>query len=282
MRVWNGLTKVLCIKLNIISNSSYLDIMESINNQNTFMPCVFPTRLLPLPEKANLFNCIKIETKTEALKLVKTEDEETWNLAHCLFKDPSRIQLPRLTFDTPSVNINPVNINVSSTSSREEKKSIVNFQIKKETKQVKGVENQIFAVRFTELYSFLETIEDEDLNFIVGKKKANYFKHDRKTKRRSGYRGVSRNGASWQVLMMINKVKTYIGWYESEEEGALVYDIVSILFKQKKARTNLSYSKTKLLHLLSFYDHDSKHFHTKIPEKYLAELQICSIEEACI
>ena len=148
----------------------------------------------------------------------------------------------------------------------------------KELKQVKGVEEEIFGVKFKELSEFLNTIKEENWNFIVGKKKAHYFKHDRKTKRRSGYRGVSRNGASWQVLMMINKVKTYIGWYDTEEEGALVYDIVSILFKQRKARTNLSYSKAKLLELLSYYDHNSKHFHSKIPEKYLAELQMNSFE----
>ena len=81
------------------------------------------------------------------------------------------------------------------------------------------------------------------------------------------------NGINWQVLMMINKVKTYIGCYKTEKEGALVYDIVSIIFKQNKARTNLSYSKAKLLDLLSYYDHESKHFHSKIPDIYLEELQ---------
>ena len=88
-----------------------------------------------------------------------------------------------------------------------------------------------------------------------------------------GIESVSRNGASWQVLMMINNVKTYIGCYDTEEEGALVYDIVSILFKQRKARTNLSYSKLKLLDLLSYYDHDSKHFTSIIPQRYIQELQ---------
>lgn len=144
---------------------------------------------------------------------------------------------------------------------------------KKEKKEVKGVEEGIFSDKFSELYQFLDTLTDENSNFIVGKKKANYFKHDRRTKRRSGYRGVSRNGASWQVLMMINKVKTYIGCYETEEEGALVYDIVSILFKQQKARTNLSYSKSKLLDLLAYYDQDSKHFLSSIPERFLKELE---------
>lgn len=136
-----------------------------------------------------------------------------------------------------------------------------------------GVEESIFDQRLRALYSLLNEVDDENMKLFAGKKKANYFKHDRKTKRRSGYRGVSRNGASWQVLMMINNVKTYIGWYDTEEEGALVYDIVSILFKQRKARTNLTYSKAKLLRLLAAYDKDSKHFTQKIPDEYTQELQ---------
>jgi len=38
-----------------------------------------------------------------------------------------------------------------------------------------------------------------------------------KNKRNSKYRGVSKNGNQWQVLMMINKTKSYIGSYDSEE-----------------------------------------------------------------
>jgi hypothetical protein len=145
---------------------------------------------------------------------------------------------------------------------------------KKEMKLVKGVEETIFETKFRHLYTLLDSITDDNWTFIMGKKKAHYYKHDRRTKRRSGYRGVSRNGASWQVLMMINSVKTYIGCYDTEEEGALVYDIVSILFKQRKARTNLSYTKAKLLDLLSYYDHDSKHFHAEIPQRFIQELQM--------
>ena len=145
---------------------------------------------------------------------------------------------------------------------------------KKEKKVVKGVEENIFDRKFADLQELLDSVEDDDAVLISGKKKAQYYKHDRKTKRRSGYRGVSRNGASWQVLMMINNVKTYVGCYDSEEEGALVYDIVSILFKQRKARTNLSYSKSKLLELLSIYDKDSKHLTDAVPQKYVEELQL--------
>lgn len=141
-------------------------------------------------------------------------------------------------------------------------------------KIVKGVEETIFHRKFRELSNLLDSVDDDNWQLFEGKKKACYFKHDRRTKRRSGYRGVSRNGASWQVLMMVNNVKTYIGCYDTEEEGALVYDIISILFKQRKARTNLSYSKSKLLELLANYDQDSKHFVGLVPEKFITELQL--------
>lgn len=143
---------------------------------------------------------------------------------------------------------------------------------KKEKKNIKGVNESIFSTKFSCLYKLLDSINNDDW-VLKQVKKSNYFKHDRKTKRRSGYRGVSRNGASWQVLMMINGVKTYIGCYDSEEEGALVYDIISILFKQRKARTNLSYTKAKLLRLLLNYDQDSKHFISDIGSEFLEELQ---------
>ena len=87
----------------------------------------------------------------------------------------------------------------------------LHYAMKKEKKYVKGVEESIFDLKYEQLVSYLDSIYDDQWVFINGKKKANYYKHDRKTKRRSGYRGVSRNGASWQVLMMINNVKTYIG-----------------------------------------------------------------------
>ena len=46
--------------------------------------------------------------------------------------------------------------------------------------------------------------------------------------RRSKYRGVSKNGNQWQVLFMVNKSKSYVGTYTSEDLAARVNDIMAI------------------------------------------------------
>ena len=67
-----------------------------------------------------------------------------------------------------------------------------------------------------------------------------------KNKRTSKYRGVSKNGNQWQVLMMINKRKTYIGSYDSEAVAARIYDIISIKYRGIKARTNFKYTYNQI------------------------------------
>ena len=52
------------------------------------------------------------------------------------------------------------------------------------------------------------------------------------------FRGVLRRGKSWQVLIMINRNKNYIGNFKSEEEAAKVYDEYAMKFHKEKARLN--------------------------------------------
>ena len=63
-----------------------------------------------------------------------------------------------------------------------------------------------------------------------------------KSKRSSKYRGVSKNGNQWQVLIMLDKNKSYIRSYSSEYTAARVYDILAIKNKGFKARTNFIYN----------------------------------------
>ena len=67
-----------------------------------------------------------------------------------------------------------------------------------------------------------------------------------KNKRCSKYRGVSKNGYQWQVLMMFNKNKYYLGSYPSEELAARIYDVLAIKNRGTKARTNFAYNKNQI------------------------------------
>ena len=67
-----------------------------------------------------------------------------------------------------------------------------------------------------------------------------------RNKRSSRYRGVSKNGNQWQVLMMINKNKSYIGSYPSEELAARIYDILALKSRGINARTNFVYNSRQI------------------------------------
>lgn len=73
----------------------------------------------------------------------------------------------------------------------------------------------------------------------------------RKRNRGSKYRGVSKNGNQWQVLIMFRNSKSYIGTYSSEELAARVYDISAIKNKGVKAITNFNYSPKQINNILS-------------------------------
>lgn len=66
-------------------------------------------------------------------------------------------------------------------------------------------------------------------NEIVIKPYTKIFKgSDTNNFRGSKFRGISKNGNSWQILVMINRQKKYLGTLPTEEQAARFYDKVSI------------------------------------------------------
>ena len=63
-------------------------------------------------------------------------------------------------------------------------------------------------------------------------------KDNKKLVRRSIYRGVSKNGNKWQVLLMNNKKNYYFENYDSEKIAAIIYDLFANKLRGKKAITN--------------------------------------------
>ena len=72
-----------------------------------------------------------------------------------------------------------------------------------------------------------------------------------KKPRGSRYRGVSRNGNQWQVLIMVNKKKRYVGSYSNEEEAARAYDKVALQNHGAKAKTNFDYLEEEVHKILA-------------------------------
>ena len=73
-------------------------------------------------------------------------------------------------------------------------------------------------------------------------KKLNQVAFIGRSKRSSRFRGVSKNGNQWQVLLMYKKGKSYVGNYSSEELAAKIYDILALKYRGIKARTNFKYT----------------------------------------
>ena len=85
------------------------------------------------------------------------------------------------------------------------------------------------------------------------KKKEENFDEKFRGLRGSKFRGVSKNGNQWQVLIMINKKKRYIGNYKSEKDAARAYDIVAIQNHGKKAKTNFYYTSFEIEKIKNMY-----------------------------
>ena len=71
--------------------------------------------------------------------------------------------------------------------------------------------------------------------------------------RRSCYRGVSKNGKNWQVLLRKNNINYYLGNYSSEENAAKIYDIFNLYLRGNKATTNFFYSEQKIKHINEYF-----------------------------
>ena len=78
----------------------------------------------------------------------------------------------------------------------------------------------------------------KNINFVI------------RNKTSSKFRGVSRNGNKWQILIAVNNKKYYLGSYPSEELAARVYDIYAIKMKGIKARTNYPYNNIQIKNIV--------------------------------
>jgi len=115
------------------------------------------------------------------------------------------------------------------------KKSIFDLQTNNEIKVVENNKVVYINKNLLNKYSIARGFKKfKKINFIIRKK------------RTSKYRGVSKNGSKWQVLMMINKKNFFFGNYPSEDLAARIYDIQAIKARGIKAKTNFAYDKNQI------------------------------------
>ena len=103
-----------------------------------------------------------------------------------------------------------------------------------------------------ELQKQLDELSGDDKVVIWSKMKPTISKSSRGSK----YRGVSKNGKKWQVQLLGNLRKRYIGSISSEQEAAKLYDYYAILTHGLNAKTNFSYSKAQVQNFVQKFDQD--------------------------
>lgn len=91
--------------------------------------------------------------------------------------------------------------------------------------------------------------EEQQMGFSGNESEDN--SENNKKRRGSRYRGVSRNGNQWQVLIMVCKKKRYVGSYSNEEEAARAYDKAAIQNHGARAKSNFDYNDEELRYILS-------------------------------
>jgi hypothetical protein len=118
--------------------------------------------------------------------------------------------------------------------------------------ELRNLSNTYFWERRNILLQMLDSYHDDEAVLIKATAKAN--KNSNNTPRRprgSIYRGVSKNKAKWQVMIMGNFKKMYFGAIEDEREAALFYDKLAIVSHGIKARTNFPYTRRDIIAILN-------------------------------
>ena len=217
-----------------ISLQSYplnLDAIE-VNNTEKFQG--------ELPKNESLSSNNKIENFKDSIEinltsaLSKKNSNEIINVCNeDVLKDLSKVKISQNNTWSKKNIFNVVQ--EDKPKNKLNKRNVLNTENNNEIKVLKN--NKVVYINTYLLNSHSSSKNIKKLNKIafVGR-----------NKRSSQYRGVSKNGYQWQVLMMINNSKYYIGSYPSEELAARIYDILAIKNRGVKARTNFVYNNDQI------------------------------------
>jgi hypothetical protein len=170
-------------------------------------------------------------------------NKEIINLEKCIgegynsYQEKSITNEGKRSLTSNSSTKNNLNIKFNSICSKKNiiEKDIFNLQTNNEIKVLKNNKVVYINKDLLNSYSTSRYIKKfKKINFVIRKQRS------------SKYRGVSKNGNKWQVLMMINNKKFYLGNYPSEDLAARIYDIQAIKSWGVKARTNFVYNNNQI------------------------------------
>jgi len=116
-----------------------------------------------------------------------------------------------------------------------EPNNLENIFINKKTKRNEEKNEEILEIKKKNKIFLIEKVKDKKKEMEEDKKK---IIKSISIYRKSRFRGVLRKGKRWQVFIMINRNKNYIGNFKTEEEAAKVYDEYAMEFHKDKARLN--------------------------------------------
>lgn len=80
-----------------------------------------------------------------------------------------------------------------------------------------------------DLVNTLDQITDNDEVVSKQKRKSAFLLN--RSQRGSQYRGVSKNGRKWQVMIVKGTLKKYVGTIASEHDAARIYDKYSLIIQ---------------------------------------------------
>eukprot|EP00347_Sterkiella_histriomuscorum_P016005 403354863 len=115
-------------------------------------------------------------------------------------------------------------------------------------------QTETFKERRKELIAKLRDCMDDKQTLVHAKPKRNHSNVNQEGFRGSMFRGVSKNKNKWQMMIMGNFKKMYVGAIDQEQDAAQLYDKVAIFTHGLKAKTNFSYNRGEILQFLTRED----------------------------
>ena len=120
-----------------------------------------------------------------------------------------------------------------------------------------------FPTKAINLLTSLQELKGDEFIYLIEPHKKPEPKNGVPSKTRSNFIGVTKNGGNWQALIAINKRKTYIGTYATEQEAAIAFDFHCVLLHQFAAKTNFRYTRQNLIDMISNYVENDNVFSSK-------------------